>query len=84
MVGGQRTALRAMGAGRDEYSDHPHNTEDGPEEFARGPLSLGSGGKVIATIPPPRPERGGDHVRFYRAVVEERDDWFPNRQSTGE
>ena len=65
-----------MGAGRDEYSDHPHNTEDGPEEFARGPLSLGSGGKVIATIPPPRPERGGDHVRFYRAVVEERDDWF--------
>ena len=55
MVGGQRTALRATGAGRDEYSRHP------PADRSVWP------GRVLIPTYPPKPlKRGGACVRFYR------------------
>ena len=45
--------------------------------------SAWAGRVFIPTYPQNPPQRGGDRVWFYRAVVEERNDWFSEEQSTG-
>ena len=72
LVWGPMDALRAMGAGREEYSHHPPPARSAWAE--RVP---------IPTHPQKPPQRAGASVRFYRAVGEARDNGPPEERSKG-